>query len=283
VRLRSLVDNWTPGAPWFDDTAWNARVLPFFDRVGEAVGDSALAGVVLDGENYSGVRQGWWWTTDPTSATEAQVRAKAKERATAIGNQLIGAGGAMTIAEYFMFLPGSYSELVQYTSGNTSDPNSFEPSIASEWVDGLSSVSGVTFQYWDWEFYKAAQAGQGWDHAYNYNIAGWEAHSWAQRPNVYLQPFLWITMGPKARTDINEGINPPNAFDRQWTDAEVITQLQKARQYTQGTEIAIYEQNSPHPPNLVRPTGPWPPTNAQQIGGYARYGGVAAAMRSASA
>jgi hypothetical protein len=93
-------------------------------------------------------------------------------------------------------------------------------------------------------------------------------------------------MGPKARREIDQGTNPPTSFERQWDDEYVRTQLEKCRDgaiSAGSNEIALYEQHSIHPPSLVRPTGAWPGTSAQQQGGYARYGGIANALRSASA
>lgn len=264
--------NSTP-TPWFDDETWDDVIHPGLADLAHAVKESALNGITFDGENYPSkwtdqagrhLASNQCWHANPYeeedgrtleggtqragAASEAEIRSKCRERAVEAAEMIVAEGGPMKITSYYMRFPGMWSERVQEGVNHAPHP-AYGDYMFDEWLDGWSSVAGITFRFIDNIFYK----GYGWggapppentpDGIYQYNIAGWESKVGGKRPNTYLSPFIWITPGPRCRQPGGAG-----AYDCQRPDAFIAEQLAAARKWTQGGEFALYDQGYICPP-----------------------------------
>jgi hypothetical protein len=185
----------------------------------------------------------------------------------------------MRIHSYWGHFSGDWSE--QVDGGPVGKYGSF---VSSEWWDGLSSNADIRLHVHDPIFYRATHvSGASWDFAMEYNLNAWNGLSWTPRSNAWISPFTWITVGPSARTLIeqwyasggNAGQNPPTNYTSQPTDADAALHIQAVRRWTRGGYAMLYEQNSFHLPNTVRYSGQWPRSGFN--GGFACYGGAALA------
>ena len=117
VKLANYYNDATPLKEWFDDAGWSRDVLPKMRDLAAAAELYGFAGIALDQELYpaeGGVATATWaWDYPGNTRSEAQVRAKARQRgAELMGAILDGFPGAELVVYHFDF-PGDWNDVVQ--------------------------------------------------------------------------------------------------------------------------------------------------------------------------
>ena len=114
VKLANYYNDATPLKEWFDDAGWSTEVLPKMRDLAAAAKLYGFAGIALDQELYpsqGGVATATWaWDYPGNTRSEAQVRAKARQRgAELMGAILDGFPGAEFAVHHALF-PGDWRD-----------------------------------------------------------------------------------------------------------------------------------------------------------------------------
>jgi hypothetical protein len=236
-----LVNYWntaTPLSEWFDDAGWSGLALPKMRDLAAAAKLLGFSGLAFDQELYAqkgGVGTATWdWNYPGNTHSEAEVRAKARQRGGQLMGTILGAFPGAELIAYDVELPESWEELVQQQVNGTSNAHANRLDI--NFWDGLMSVPGYgAIRLVDAIFYKSSHIGT-WDNALQYNanrlaslfsrrISDWEYAS----SRLFVSPFSWIDPGP------NSG-----SFDDARPPDYVATQLLAFRKWGMGGEFANF-------------------------------------------
>jgi hypothetical protein len=201
----------TPLKDWFDDPGWSRSVLPAVRDVAAAARSMGFAGVAVDQELYAqqeGVETASWsWNYPGNRHTEAEVRAKARERGRQLMGTMVSAFPQLEVVAYDTAVPETWEAKVSTDVHQAQNP--FAESVAVDFWDGLSSVEGYSAIRWrDAVFYKTVHLfGASWDTALEYNAnriysyLSRQFSNWAYASSrLHVSPFSWIDEGPSEFT-----------------------------------------------------------------------------------
>jgi hypothetical protein len=242
VKLVNYWNTRTPLSEWFDDAGWSQKVLPNMGNMAAAARLLGFAGLAFDQEMY-GQRDGiktatWEWNYPGNTRTEAQVRAKAKQRGRELMTRIVGAFPGVELLAYKVEFPETWAALLRKELSG--DPNAYQGRLDIDFWDGISSVEGYgAIRLVDSTFYKIAGIGK-WENALRYNtnrvfsFLSRRLSNWAYAASrFHVSPFSWIDPGPRTST-----------FDDARPPTYVYDQLQAFRKWGTGGEFANYAYNS---------------------------------------
>ena len=232
----------TPFGDWFDDELWRSTVLPAVDAVAGMAKLEGFDGLAFDQEDYPGQGRkvhSWDWNY-AHSRSEADVRAKVRQRGREIMETIVAAYPGVALAAYHWNLPGSWNELVKHKV-NKAEPDNAKHKVFIDFFDGLTGVEGYSgFSLLDAVFYKSTHVGASWDTALAYNANNIYAnlsrrlHRWDYAASrVRVVPFAWI--------DHNDKEWPYRAQ----TAEEVQKQLTAFRRFSVGDEFSNFVYHTP--------------------------------------
>jgi bacillolysin len=223
----------TPLANWFDDVAWANTVIPAVRNVAAMAKLYGMAGVGIDAEMYGGTPATWEWDYPGYGGyTQAQIRAKARQRGREFMQAILQGYPGAEIFWYRLELPGSWLDYAYKLQGR----DYYSASVMPDFWDGMSEVPGASaIRFYDHTFFKSTRvSGVSWDAAMNYNSNAFHAILSSRWPgwNYYasrfhVTPLVWIDKG----VDTDE-IAQPAAY--------VYEQLQAARRNGEGGEFANF-------------------------------------------
>ena len=255
----------TPLAEWFDDAGWANEVLPKIRDLSAAANKMGFAGLSYDSELYQQIQPStasWRWNYLSNTHTEAEVRAKIKQRGAEMMRAILGAFPNAELIAYESYFPES--EDVAKKLVNKID-DYYQNYTHIDFVDGLTSVPGYKtmnimteafykqpiYQYFSWEpvlqenynlFYSMlSRRLSNWDYA---------------APKISRSMFVWIDQPPAGSPELN-------SFTSARTPERVTQQLDAFKRWGNGGKIVIFGQ--------------------QILGGSFDYAPYVAAMQSASA
>ena len=242
IRLVNFFNTSTPLAEWFDDAAWSGTALPKLAGLAGAARLLGFAGLAFDGELYGqdggAATASWDWDYPGNTHTEAEVRAKVRERGVADDDR----------ARRFVSRRRDHGLLRLALSrrlgraGATRDqrraPRAREDVQISFW-DGMTSVEGYgPIRFMDATFYKTWHiSGASWETALSYNANRLMAYlsrnlsNWSYASSrISISPFAWID------DDVaNEG-----TFTTARPPAYVADQLTAFRKWGMDGAIAVF-------------------------------------------
>jgi hypothetical protein len=236
-----LVNYWnraTPLQDWFDDRGWSNIVLPKMADAAAAARLLGFAGLAFDQELYpqtGGARSATWnWNYPGNVHSEAEVRAKAKQRGQQLMRALTDRFPGIELMAYDVRMPETWDELVQEKVNGRK--NAMAARLDPDFWDGLLSVPGYGAVRWvDATFYKGTHIGT-WETAFQYHYNKLFSYlsrrltSWGNASSrLYVSPFSWIGAGP---CDCEFNAAQPPAY--------VATQLAAFRKWGMGGEFADY-------------------------------------------
>ena len=117
VKLANYYNDATPLKDWFDDAGWSREVLPNMRNLAAAARLYGFAGIALDQELYPS--QGgdatatWAWDYPGNARSEAQVRAKARQRGAELMRAILDRFPGAELAVHEAFFPHTWRELMQ--------------------------------------------------------------------------------------------------------------------------------------------------------------------------
>ena len=137
-----LVSYWNPATPlneWFDDSKWQSQAIPSIRDLAAAAKLLGFAGISYDSELYSGSSGAstWEWNYPGNTRSEAQVRAKVKERGQQVMQAILGVFPNVEIIAFNSYLPETGDEIVQTVVNNLTD--TFKNYTHIDFIDGLTS------------------------------------------------------------------------------------------------------------------------------------------------
>ena len=234
-----LVNYWnsaTPLVEWFDDGQWSSFAIPRIRDIAAAARLLGFAGIAFDQELYGqhdGQKATWGWSYPGNTHTEAQVRAKVRQRGQEIMRAILQTFPDVEMLAYDTQFPETAAESVQKIV-NSID-RAFDGYTHIDFWNGLSSIEGYKMiLFLNALFYKSAHIGP-WDSVlqeeYNklYSLLSRRFPHWATASSRVLEsPFIWINNGPNSAW---EYARPP---------AYVAEQLQASRKWGQGRILPIY-------------------------------------------
>ena len=237
-KLANYYNDATPLKEWFDDAGWSREVLPKMRDLAAAAELYGFAGIALDQELYpteGGVATATWaWDYPGNTRSEAQVRAKARQRGAELMGAILDGFPGAELAVYHFDFPGDWNDLVQEEVNDEEDVGA--DLLHIDFWDGMTSVDGYgAIRFFDSIFYKDPHRGS-WDSALTYNanrvlatfsrrFANWDYAS----ERVFISPFSWIDEGPS-----------PSSFDDARSPEQVAEQLLAFRKWGMGGEFANY-------------------------------------------
>jgi len=196
----------TPFEEWFDDAGWSSVVLPEVRRLATTARLLGFAGLAIDQEIYPEVggvtTASWEWDYAGNSHSEAEVRAKVRQRGRQLMRSMVQGFPRLELAAYDTELPQGWEEAVQEAVNGV--PNLFAGEVHIDLWNGLSSVEGYkAIRLWDAIFAKSPQmSGSTWDTALEYNanrvysLLSRRFSNWAYASSrLHLSPFSWIDGG----------------------------------------------------------------------------------------
>lgn len=235
VYFANLDGGTTPFLDWFDDAGWSGVVLPRIRELAGAARMLGFAGVAFDQELYPqrGSVQAASWSAGYAGNThsEAETRAKVKQRGQQLMEAVVGSFPDVEVVGYNTLLPESWEELVQEKTNNI--PNAMQGNVHIDLWNGLTSVPGYSaIRLVDAIFYKSTQVrGSTWDTALQYNAnrlysllsRRWDNWAYASS-RLHILPFAWIDSGG-------------STFEEARSPGYVDEQLQAFRKWSPGGEI----------------------------------------------
>jgi hypothetical protein len=243
LKLSNYLNTATPLEEWFDDAGWSAEVLPAVRDLAAAARQLGFAGLAIDQELYpqqGGVETATWaWNYPGNVHSEAEVRAKAKQRGEQLMSAILDGFPGAELAVYWAFFPGDWNDLVQEEVNGAED--FADELLHLDFWDGMTRVEGYrAIRFWANIFYKSPHRGT-WDSALTYNqnavfatlsrgLSNWEHAS----RRVYVSPFSWIDGGP----------NDESGFDDARPPDYVREQLLAFRKWGMGGEFANFAYGS---------------------------------------
>jgi hypothetical protein len=255
VYFSNYYNHATPLAEWFDDTAWSTQVVPSLANLAGAARTLGFAGVAFDEEPYYGGT--WKWDYPGNTHTEAEVRAKVRERGAQMMQAIVGAYPRVEILDYWTYFPEGWQEYVQLQINGIQNHNA--PKVQINLWDGLTSVPGYgPIVFLEAAFFKTWHvSGANWDTALSYHANRTMAYlsrnlsNWAYASGrIGVSPFAWIDSG---RT----------AFEAARDPGYVATQLAAFRKWGMKGVFANYGQQplnkfdyAPYAPGMRAATTP---------------------------
>jgi hypothetical protein len=245
---------------WVDDTWWNNTVIPAVAGFAGAAHLYGFDGVFFDQEMIgckSGLPGGgcgdWVWNYNGNTASEATVRAKAKQRGQQLMTAMLAQFPQMELTVYDNRFPEDANSLIQQVVNKVPDTQQYETVSADFW-NGLTSVDGYkAIRFNDATFYKVAHIG-GFDDLipYDYNrtfaYASRTFDNWDYlAPRFFISPFIWISQNSG-----NPDSSPPNRgepFSYYRGDQYVYNQMQTFRKWGMGGEFWNFSFSSIFPPD----------------------------------
>lgn len=226
----------TPLVEWFDDARWANFAIPRIRGVAAAARLLGFAGIAFDQELYTqrdGRKASWGWNYPQNTHTEAEVRAKVKQRGQEVMRAILQGFPNVEILAYDTLFPETAAESVQRTVNRID--HSYDGYTHINFWDGLSSVEGYAMiLHLNALFYKSPHIGS-WDGVLQeeYNkfhslLSRRFTHGAAASLRVLESPFIWINAGPDSKW---EYARPP---------AYVAEQLQVFRKWGQGRILPVY-------------------------------------------
>jgi hypothetical protein len=208
--------------------------------IAAAARSMSFAGIAVDQELYpqEGGAQtaSWSWRYPGNRHSEAQVRAKVKDRGRQLMASMVRAYPGLELVAYDTQHPENWQAKVQAEVNQFRDV--FGRDVRIDLWDGLSSVEGYSAIRWmDAIFYKSPQLpGSSWDTALEYNanriysylsrrLSNWSYAS----SRLHVSPFSWIDEGP-ADTEFDDARAPE----------DVVEQLEAFKKWGTGGSIANY-------------------------------------------
>jgi hypothetical protein len=239
LKLVNYLNTATPLKDWFDDRGWSELVLPKMAEAAAAARQLGFAGLAFDQELYpqkgGATTASWNWNYPGNTHSEAQVRAKARQRGRELMSVLTGSFPGIELMAYHVHLPDTWRELVQEKVNGIE--RAMDTLLHIDFWDGLSSVEGYgAIRLVDAIFYKTPHLGKNWEPAlqYHYNklysylsrrLSNWDYAS----SRLFVSPFSWINAGPRG-----------SAFDSARSPEHVATQLAAFRKWGMGGEFTNY-------------------------------------------
>jgi hypothetical protein len=234
--LSNSANTQTPMAEWFSDQAWSA-VLPKVTDIAAAARRLGFAGLALDHELYpqkGGKRTATWkWTYPGNSHSEAEVRAKAKDRGAQFMSAMLEGFPDVEVLAYSVLFPETWDEVVQARVNKVQD--AWKDNLDIDFWDGMTSKEGYgAIRFVNALFYKTPHEGSDWDKALRYEQSSMFAllsrrfSNWSYASKRFYQsPFAWINAG----TSRFEAARPPEY---------VGSQLDAFQRWGMGGEFAVY-------------------------------------------
>jgi hypothetical protein len=233
----NLTDKSTPFLNWFNDAGWNNTLLPNITNFSAGAKLLGADGITFDQEPYSGTGA-WPWNYAGNTHTEAETRAKVKQRGQQLMQAILAGFPNAEVSNYYVAFPGSWDDLVQQVVNHAT--NAYGSWVITNLWDGISSVHGYkVIRFLDATFYKNAGIGpMDTGNAYNDNqIFSYISKNWSdpayQMTHITVSPFIWIDAGPSTST---------------WDDAQppavVGDELMHYRKFGMGGEYWDYGYNT---------------------------------------
>lgn len=265
-----VVDYYSQNAPfggpdaWMDDAWWNSTVIPGVTGFAGAAKLHGFDGIFVDQEligcknvvNYGDGRDtcgDWSWNYRGNTHTEAQVRAKVKQRGQQLMTGILSQFPQVEFTAYDSRWPEDANALIQQVVNKQPTTKQYETVNADFW-NGLTSVDGYkAIRFFDATFYKTGHIG-GFDEMIPYDQN--HIFSWASQhfdnwdylaPRFFRSPFIWISQN---HGDPNK--SPPNngePFSYYRGDQYVYDQLQTFRKWGMGGEFWNFSFDSIFPPD----------------------------------
>ena len=233
-----LVNYWngqTPLVEWFDDSGWAYPIAMIRDRAA-AARLLGFTGLSFDQELY-GASQGkptWSWDYPGRTRTEAEVRAKVRQRGQEVMRAIVQAFPDVEILAYDTQFPETFAESWYKICCNID--NVYGSNTHIDFWNGLTSIDGYgRILFLNALFFKTAWVGP-WDtvlqEEYNrlFSMLSRRLPHWHGVWSRLLEsPFAWINAG----TD-------PSGWDGAKPPAYVAEQLQAFRKWGQGRTFANF-------------------------------------------
>jgi hypothetical protein len=234
VYLVNYWNNATPLKDWFDDAGWSGTVLP---KLGDAAGAARLLGfdgLSFDQEMYGRPEeaQRWPWNYPGNTRSEAEVRAKARERGQQVMTRLLQSFPNLDLLTYHYNFAGDWSSVVQQRYNGLA--NFGANALFIDWYAGLSSVEGyASIRLINTNFQKVKAPAATWDIAMQYeanhllSLFSRTFPNWSYAASrIHPTPFSWIDAGSSTST-----------YDDAKPVTEVDTQLAAMRKWGTGGEF----------------------------------------------
>ena len=258
----------TPYVDWFDDEGW-ARTAEKMGGLAGAARMLGFRGIAIDQELYGGKAR-WTWNYPGNTHTEAEVRAKAKQRGRQAMTAILDGFPGVEIGIYNFMQKDSWLEFVYEKTGTRPYPgapstDTFGPRVDIDFWDGMTSVEGYSaIRQWNSVFSKNWHLGTApgstlkWENAMRADVSNTaellskEFENWDYAAARYhSSPFAWINAGPLESS--YDDARPPNY---------VQTQLTAMRKFGMGGGFANYHHGGgliPRgTPRTPTPSGPRP-------------------------
>ena len=264
VNTANTANQSTPWADWFDDAGW-ARTAEKMGGLAGAARTLGFRGIAIDQELYGGKGR-WTWNYPGNTHTEAEVRAKAKQRGRQAMTAILQGFPGVEIGIYNFMQKDSWNELLYETNGTRPYPgapstDTFAPRVDIDFWDGMTSVEGYSaIRQWNFIFAKNWRGGTApgtlkWENAMRADVSNTaellskEFENWDYAAARYQSsPFTWINAGPLEST--YDDARPPSY---------VQTQLTAVRKFGMGGGFANYNYGALSPRGTRRtPTSSGP-------------------------
>ncbi|MBM3334611.1 hypothetical protein FJY63_08105, partial [Candidatus Sumerlaeota bacterium] len=229
----------TPLKDWFDDAGWAEVALPRMQDLAAAARLLGFDGIAFDEELYPQTGKvttaTWDWNYPGNTHSEAEVRAKARQRGRELMRAVLDGFPAAEIVVYHYHFPGTWWTVVQERVNHR--PNAADPALFLDFWDGLSSVEGYqAIRFINAVFYKTSHVGRNWDAALQYefntfySLLSRRLSNWPYASSrIFQSPFIWISAGPRK-----------SAYDAARPPAYVAAQLEAFAKWGMGGEFANF-------------------------------------------
>jgi hypothetical protein len=233
--LENYWNHATPLIDWFDDARWQSQGVPHIRNLAGAAKLLGFAGISYDSEMY-GETATWNWNYPGNTRSEAQVRAKVKERGQQVMQGILSVFPNVDIIAYTTYLPETGDEIIQAIYNK--QPDAFKNYTHIDFIDGLTSVNGYSaFNLSTEAFYKECY--YDWlpcdkvlqEHTNKlYSFLSRRLSNWEYASEHVFQPlFFWID-GPAGST----GWFVPRSAEY------VASQLDTYKKWGNGRKLLIY-------------------------------------------
>jgi hypothetical protein len=249
----------TPYADWFDDEGW-AWTTQKMGELAAAANMFGFHGIAVDQELYGGQAR-WTWNYPGNTHTEAQVRAKAKQRGREAMTAILDGFPGAEMGVYNFMQKDSWLEWVYETTGSrpyagAPTTDAFAPRVDIDFWDGMTSVEGYSaIRQWNSTFYKDWRLGNApgstlrWENALRADVSNTaeflskEFENWDYAAARYhSSPFSWINAGPLS-----------SSWDDARSPSYVRTQLTAMRKFGMGGGFANYHWGGGLKPSWYAP------------------------------
>src|SRR3989344_1192148 len=247
-----LVNYWnsqTPLAEWFDDAEWQNLVIPNIRNIAAAAKALGFKGLLYDSELYGTIAASrgqagptWNWNYTGNTHSEAEVRAKVRERGAEVMQAILSGFPGVDILAYDEYLPETSTDMTHEAVNKI--VNAFGTNTHIDFVDGLTSVEGYNsfglmtevfykqaiYQYYSWDAVLQESANK------LYSLLSRRLSNWDYASTRYFRPmFIWIDEPvPTSREK--------SSYTAARTPDYVANQLQMFRKWGEGGILNVYGQ-----------------------------------------